>query len=72
MPDKKHFDKTLPPSCAYCRHGRTISGGKEIFCLKEGLKNPADSCRSYRYDVLKRSPSVKDIGRDYKPEDFKI
>ena len=71
MSDKKYYDQSIPPSCAYCRHGRAISDG-EIFCMKKGVVEPFDTCRAYRYDVLKRVPEVKDIGRDYKAEDFKI
>lgn len=70
MKDSKFFDKTIAPACAYCKNGRPISGGKEVFCRKKGLVPPNDSCRAYKYDVLKRDPKVKIIGKDYVPEDF--
>lgn len=72
MSDKKHFDQGLPKACAYCINGVAFSGGAEIFCRKKGVVEPFDNCRSYKYDPLKRTPKVKDIGRDYKPEDFKL
>ena len=72
MSDKKYYSKNIPPACAYCANGRALSGGEEIFCMKKGIVSSGDSCRSYKYDVLKRIPAVKDIGRDYKDEDFKL
>ena len=72
MADKKHFDKKISPACAYCLHGRWLSGGEEIFCIKRGITLPNDACRSYRYDPLKRVPKIKDFGRDYDPSDFKL
>lgn len=72
MANKKYFDKTVPPACAYCRHSRVLLGGGELFCVKRASVDPYDSCRSYRYDVLKRVPAVKGIGRDYKDGDFEL
>ncbi len=72
MSDSKFFDKSISPKCAYCLNGRPLSGGKEVFCLKNGICDPSDYCRKYSYDPLKRVPKVKDIGRDYNPSDFKL
>ena len=70
--DKKHFSKSVRPQCAYCLNGRLLSGGEEIFCIKKGLRDLDDECRSYKYDPLKRVPASKDIGRDYKATDFML
>ena len=70
--EKKLFDKSIPAACGYCSNARLLSGGAEVFCMKKGLKSLHDSCRRYEYDPLKRVPTVKDIGRDYNPEDFKL
>ena len=72
MSDKKFFDRSIRPACAYCAHARQISGGAEIFCIKKGVCKPEDSCRRYSYDPLKRVPKACGIGRDYSPEDFKL
>ena len=72
MSDSRFFNRSIRPACSYCAHARPISGGTEIFCMKKGLREPDDNCRSYSYDPLKRTPQVRDIGRDYRPEDFKI
>ena len=70
MSERKYFDKTLIPKCKYCAKGRLLSGGKEVFCLKNGLVDIDDSCGGFKYDPLKRVPSTKDFGRDYSPDDF--
>jgi hypothetical protein len=72
MSEKKFFNKDLPKKCEYCEKSTAISGGKEFFCLKKGIVEPHDSCRSYVYDPLKRTPAIKDIGRDYTADDFKL
>ena len=72
MSDGKFFDKSISPMCAYCRYGKPLSGGEEVFCVKKGLVDPFDACRKYKYDPLKRVPKPKDIGRAYRPEDFKL
>ncbi len=72
MSDKKHFNKSIMPRCEYCQKGRTLSGGSEVFCLKAGITDPGDSCKSFKYDPLKRTPSSKDLARDYKPSDFAL
>lgn len=70
MKDARFFSKKISPACVYCKNGRTISGGKEVFCLKKGIVNANDSCRSYKYDVLKREPNAKTIAKEYRAEDF--
>ncbi len=70
MSDKKHFNKSIVPKCAYCLKGCLLSGDEEVFCLKKGITESSDSCKSFKYDPLKRVPASKDIGREYKPSDF--
>ena len=72
MNDKKFFNKDLPKKCEYCAEAKPISGGKEYFCMKNGLVAPFDSCRKYVYDPLKRKPQGKIMGRDFDPEDLKL
>ena len=66
------FNKKLPPSCAYCLHGRESLVEGEILCKRHGVTNEQDSCRHYRYDPLKRTPRTPKISDQYDPEDFSI
>lgn len=72
MKNKKFFSKKIPPQCLYCHIGRPILGGSEVLCIKHGIMSPTDYCRSYKYDPLKRTPHIKTISRDYRPEDLKL
>lgn len=72
MSNKKFFKSDIPPACAYCSHGRSITGGKEVFCLKKGIVDANNSCRAFKYDVLKRKPQGTSIEKNYSEEDFKL
>ena len=48
--------------------------GEQILCPKKGVVTPAGSCRSFRYDPLKRVPPLP-TAPDFsalKDEDFKL
>lgn len=49
------FRKDIDPRCAYCQRGAQISEG-EVACVKRGIVPVEGSCRSFRYDPLKRVP----------------
>ena len=66
-----HKQEYLEAIEAVCNE-TAFSGGKEIFCKKKGVVEPQFSCRSYKYDVLKREPKSEIISTDYSPEDFKL
>ncbi len=72
MTDKKFFNSDIIPKCGYCLNAKSISGGKEFFCLKKGLMVYDDFCKAFKYDPLKRTPKVKGIGRDFDPSDLKL
>lgn len=69
---KKVFDKKLEPRCEYCVFGKSSEFTSEVMCPKRGMVDAKDSCRSYRYDPLKREPQRIKIAKDYKPEDFSV
>ena len=69
---KSIFNKKLTPACCYCVHGRPSEYTEEIFCLKKGITEKYDSCRHYKYDVFKRTPTRTAPASDYKPEDFSL
>ena len=49
------FEKDIEPRCAYCKRGSPL-GEDQVMCLKRGIMSAAGSCRSFRYDPLKRVP----------------
>ena len=69
---KKGFNKHLPKYCKYCLFGAEIGNDGEIACRKHGITDSLDSCRSYKYDPLKREPEQSKIDTEYTPEDFSI
>ena len=67
------FSKTIDPSCAYCQRGKAVDT-ETVLCKKRGVMTPADSCRSFRYDPLKRVPPrpvLPDFSK-LKDEDFAL
>lgn len=64
--------KKYPPKCAYCAKGRLSPDGKSVLCPKNGLTAPDDSCRAYKYDVMKRIPDKKLIIPSADPKDFEL
>ena len=68
----KYFNKDIPPACASCRRGRRCPGTDRVLCSLRGVMEPADACRKYRYDPLKRVPKRPRKLPVYKPEDFAL
>lgn len=69
---KPFFNKDIPPACEYCRYGHKSDYSDDIFCSKRGVTSPGDSCRRFRYDVLKRTPRRTTPSGEFKPEDFEL
>lgn len=66
------FNKKLIRSCSWCKYGRRSEYADEIFCLKRGVTDKRDYCRSYKYDVLKREPEQIGPSKNYTEKDFEI
>ena len=67
------FQKNIEPHCTYCAKGTQLEGGK-ILCGRRGVVSPEWSCRSIKYDPLKRvppAPAALDFSR-LKDEDFTL
>lgn len=64
--------KEYPPKCEYCQKGRLSPDGESVLCPKKGIVEKDDSCRSYKYDVLKRKPLRQPLVDDVNSEDFVI
>lgn len=69
----KLFETSIEPRCAYCALGRTLDPG-QVVCTKRGVMSAGSSCRSFRYDPLKRVPPrpAKLGGADLTDEDFQL
>ena len=67
------FRKNIEPRCAYCQKGSPINE-REVACVKRGIVPMESSCRSFRYDPLKRVPP-RPVKLDTVPlskEDFQL
>lgn len=67
------FEKKIDPRCAYCARGTDLADG-QVICLKRGVVSAGYSCRSFRYDPLKRvppKPAAPDFSK-LKAEDFTL
>ncbi|MCQ2476827.1 MAG: hypothetical protein MJ125_03230 [Clostridia bacterium] len=64
--------KTYPPKCEYCQKGKVSPDGETVLCKKKGIVERDFSCRSYKYDVLKRKPLRRPVLEDINPQDFEI
>lgn len=67
------FQKKIEPRCSYCAHGHQLGEG-QVVCPKKGVMAAGSSCRSFRYDPLKRVPPrpAKLAGAGLSDEDFKL
>ena len=67
------FRKDIEPRCAYCQRG-TLVNEREVACLRHGIVPMESSCRSFRYDPLKRTPPrpVKPAGGPPSQGDFTL
>ncbi len=53
---KAHSEIT--PSCALCEIGRLSPDGSKVLCTNCGVMDKTDVCRKFRYDPLKREPTL--------------
>ncbi len=66
------FDKEISPKCEYCETGVATADGKEILCRRKGVMSPDSFCKKFRYDPLKRKPTVVQISSGFTQDDFKL
>jgi len=68
----RFFRKDIEKRCAYCRSGCVISDG-QVVCSRRGVVDPADHCRHFSYDPLKRvPPRPASLSDKYTSEDFSL
>jgi len=68
------FNKKIEPRCEYCRHGTNLDSDGHVICLKHGVSDSSDSCRSFVYDPLRRRPDppARYQPREFSDEDFSL
>jgi len=49
--------KDITPACIYCKYGEALPNDM-VMCNRHGVLNANDSCKSFKYDPLKRTPSL--------------
>ena len=49
------FRKDIEPRCCYCHSGQQLNE-RQVACVKKGVVPVEHSCRSFRYDPMKRVP----------------
>lgn len=72
MKQKLFNPKDYPKKCENCTHGSITDDKLSVLCLKKGVKEPNDCCKSYKYDPLKRVPQKIVFKSDFNPEDFML
>ena len=67
------FQKNIDHRCSYCARSRPLDDG-QVVCDKKGVMSAGSSCRSFRYDPLKRVPPrpAKADFSQLKDEDFQL
>ncbi|MBQ1451413.1 MAG: hypothetical protein IIZ22_01975 [Clostridia bacterium] len=69
----KLYNTDITPACEYCKHGRLTPDETGVLCVKNGIMLPDSSCKSFKYDVLKRRPKRQlPIFSDFSEEDFTL
>ena len=67
------FEKKMYPRCSYCSRSARLDD-ETVMCIKKGVVPAGYSCRSFKYDPLKRvppRPAAPDFSR-LKDEDFSL
>ncbi len=70
---KKLFKDDITPACEYCKHGRLTPDATGVLCVKNGIMLPNSTCKSFKYDALKRRPKKHlQIFSDFSEDEFKL
>lgn len=72
MKKKMFNDKDISPACRLCSHGIISADGECVLCVKTGIRQLDSSCRSFKYDPLKRVPRKNPGLGNFTAEDFML
>lgn len=67
----KFFDESNK-CCANCQYSIEADEKFTVFCCFRGNTGINDSCKKFKYDVLKRKPQRIKPSGNYSPEDFSL
>ena len=59
-------------ACRICAHGILSPDGESVLCVKTGIRQLDSSCRSFKYDPLKRVPKRQPTAGGFTKEDFEL
>ena len=59
-------------ACRICAHGILSPDGETVLCVKTGIRQLDSSCRSFKYDPLKRVPERAPTAGGFTKEDFEL
>lgn len=65
------FSEDIRKTCALCEYAVPIDEDT-VLCRKKGPMGAEDTCRKFKYDALKRTPSRPAGLREFTEEDFKL
>ena len=70
---KSIFNKDgITPACRLCAHGVISADGESVLCVKTGVRLLDSSCKSFKYDPLKRVPRRCPDSFGFTEEDFRL
>ena len=69
---KSVLNKETAPACGICSHGILSPDGESVLCVKTGIRQLDSSCRSFKYDPLKRVPPRRKGMGNFTKEDFEL
>lgn len=64
--------KSITPACGLCAHGRISPDGESVLCIRTGVRQMESSCRSFKYDPLKRKPKKAAKPEEFTATDFEL
>lgn len=62
----------ITPACSLCAHGIISADGESVLCVKTGVRLLTSSCKSFKYDPLKRVPLRRTDSFGFTEEDFRL
>ena len=68
---KKIFGKSIEPNCKYCMYLNETKD-KQNFCSKSKEEPEMGKCKHFKYDPLKRQPTVLPPLPKYDKDDFSL
>ena len=69
---RKLYGNTVSPACQICLHGRMSVDGQVVLCPLKGVTDPADHCRKFEYDPLRRVPYRQPSLHTFSESDFSL